>query len=130
MHAAGKGKLITDMLFSRFFAAICFVVLASVVAGIAKGLYKRHQINDRIVQLRTEIASYEQKNQEYTQLVAYLQSPEFIESEAKLKYGMKKKGEYAVIIPNARAAAPAPVSVQDDRRSNPQLWMTYFFGSR
>lgn len=120
-------NIFPDLILSKFFLVFCLFVLIIIGFGLANGTVKKYKVNSEIKDLQSEISRLEKQNQEFGQLVEYLNSDIFIEQEAKLKLGLKKEGENLVVIP--QQSLPTEVNNQDANKksSNPVKWWTYFF---
>lgn len=116
-----------DLIFSKFFVIFCLFLFIFILFGLAKGTIKAHRVNAEVGQLQTEIARLEAQNQDFEQLVKYLNTDTFIEQEAKLKLGLKKENENLVIIPDSEVSAAGGNKVDVENKTNPAKWWAYFF---
>lgn len=124
-----KKNFLVDLIFSKFFLLICVVLFFVIVFALGKGTIKNYKVDSEIEDLKAEISELEKQNQEYNQLISFLNSSAFIEQEAKLKLGYKKPGEQVVIIPGIenKKAESEGFEQQIEKLSNPQKWWLYFF---
>ncbi len=129
MDSKRKQAAITDVFFSKIFFVISVSMLGLVSVGLIRGALKNAAVGGDIRDLQQHIASVSRENEEFTQLVAFLQSPEFVEQEAKLKLGLKKEGEGVVIIPDTTFETAQQSIQAQDTRSNPRRWLEYFTGT-
>lgn len=104
------------------------LVFVIVLFSLAKGTVKNHQVNNEIVDLQEDIKRLEKENQEFTQLIEYLETDSYIEQEAKITMGYKKEGENLVIIPSAEFDTENNSKEDKNEKSNPAKWWDYFFG--
>ncbi len=127
MFERRKKNIFPDLIFSKFFLVFCLFILIIILVGVVNGTVKNYKVNSEVAGLQTEIARLEKQNQDFGQLVKYLNSDIFIEQEAKLKLGLKKEGENLVVIPDQ--ALPTQTDTQKDVQvlSNPAKWWAYFF---
>lgn len=112
------------------FAGVFFIIIFSI--GISKRIARRHQINKETEELQAEIDALVKNGNELNEFLAYLNSNDFLEEEARVKLGLKKDGEQIVIINNksedvktinsSRIYRPAELI----QKSNPQKWRDYF----
>lgn len=110
---------------------IIFVVLFFIfVSGLIKETINKHRIDSQISKLEQEIFSLEQNNQELAGNIESWSQSNQLEKQARLKLGLKKPGETAVIISRegdtiglVETFGPPPKEV-----SNPQKWFNYFLG--
>lgn len=101
-------------------------------------MVRKKQIDKEAQQLQVEIEKLEASSKDINELLAYLNSNEFIEEEARTKLGLKKDGEQIVIINNNNnnktdnikkiSSSPRIYRPQDSvQKSNPEKWRDYFF---
>jgi len=125
-----RKKILPDLIFSKFFLIFCIVLFLFILFNLAKGTIKNFKVDSEIKDLKNEVSNLERQNQEYSQLINYFKSENFIEQEAKLKLGLKKEGENLVVIPQNESGTSIENSSKDnDQLSNPRKWWIYFFGS-
>ena len=102
------------------------------------------QLYQEIDDLQSETDTLIQERQNYETLLGFLQSPVFLEKEARSSLGYAKPGETVVVIEkNAECRTPhqnkfgaGPVQndtcMEEDfslkKMSNPRKWWIYFFG--
>jgi cell division protein FtsB len=128
MQERRQKHIFPDLIFSKFFVVFCLFVFIFILFGLAKGTLKSHKVNAEVDQLQTEINRLEAQNQDFDQLVKYLNTDTFIEQEAKLKLGLKKANENLVIIPDSEIPVKGAVNSEDiENKSNPAKWWAYFF---
>ncbi|MFA4817297.1 MAG: septum formation initiator family protein [Parcubacteria group bacterium] len=114
---------------------ICgFFILAAVSFFLVKEYYKKRQIQKEITGLEQEAAKINRDNLAIQEKIAYLQSRDFQEREAKDKLNLQSPDENVVVIKPGVAKEqkletesenipqPLPNSVP-----NPQKWWKYFF---
>lgn len=116
------------------FAGIFFIVIFSV--GTSKRMARKKQIHKETEELQAEIGKLEANSNDLNELLAYLNSNEFIEEEARTKLGLKKDGEQIVII-NDNNKTENVKKVNDlskiyrpatsREKSNQEKWRDYFF---
>jgi cell division protein FtsB len=116
-----------DLIFSKFFVVFCLFLFIFILFGLAKGTLKSHKVNAEVGQLQAEINRLESQNQDFEQLVKYLNTDTFIEQEAKLKLGLKKENENLVIIPDSEIPVKGNLAIKDENKTNPEKWWAYFF---
>jgi cell division protein FtsB len=127
MRERNTKKTLPDLIFSKFFVVFCLFIFIFIIFSLAKGTIKNYKVNSEIEQLRKEIVQLDKQNQEFGQLINYLNSDTFIEQEAKLKLGLKKEGENLVIIPEKELNVEKKAAMQEQNLSNPARWWSYFF---
>lgn len=120
---------------SGFFASPLFLslvllgLLAIITVPLYKNLKSRYAIDGEVSDLRREIESLESGNQDLKKLLAYLESEQFAEAEARLNFGLKRPGEEVVVIKeDASLSGSIEPDVAIDDASNPVKWLRYFWG--
>ncbi len=123
-----------NSIFSKLVLIIGFFILVTVVFFLAKEFYKKRQIQNEIQKLEEEAAHINRENLEIQDKIAYLQSRDYQEREAKDKLNLQNPGENVVVIKpgvareqdmgaeNENFPQPLPPNI-----SNPQKWWKYFF---
>lgn len=127
MQERRNKNIFPDLILSKFFLVFCLFILIIIGFGLANGTVKKYKVNSEIKDLQAEISRLEKQNQEFGQLVEYLNSDIFIEQEAKLKLGLKKEGENLVVIPQQSLPAQTEDQKNNEKSSNPVKWWSYFF---
>ncbi len=99
------------------------MILVAVSAG--REFYRHYLIQQEIQALERQAKELETRRLEILDLAQKIQGGEFLEEEARLRLGLQKEGETAVVVKNL------PTDDQDQKelirsRSNPQLWLDYF----
>ena len=125
-----NNSILPDLIFSKFFLVFFVILFLVVLFGLAKGTVKNYQVDSEIVELQKDISQLEKQNQEFKQLVNYLETDSFVEQEAKLKMGYKKPGENLVIIPQEETTEQNIIFNEYQQLSNPAKWWAYFFLNR
>ena len=114
----------------RWLVAGLAVLAVMVGVGFLREHARSRQIDREIRALKDEAERLRVRNFEITALESSLSSGEFLEREARMKLGLQKEGEQAVVVraPEPRLAeAEAPRSPQGEAGwSNPKKWWTYF----
>jgi|RhisoiCoNPM_1038542.scaffolds.fasta_scaffold00193_3 cell division protein FtsB len=104
-----------------------FAVLAG--AAFVRESLRARQIDREIESLRSEAERLRVRNFEISALESSLSSGEFLEREARMKLGLQKEGEQAVVVRTAEAAVTDPVRQDAAAQavwSNAKKWWTYF----
>jgi cell division protein FtsB len=123
-HAGNAAPARTKAFWILGLVALC--LLAAV--GFAREALRNRQIRHEIAALQAEAERLRARNYEIAELKTSLASPDFLEREARLKLGLRKEGERAVVL-RKEEAAPAPGPALADAReawSNPKKWLMYF----
>ena len=123
----------SSFLSSPFFLAGGIVLLIFFGwAGLNEYLSER-AIDAEVNELKQAIDGLESKNQELESSLAYIQTPEFQELEAKRQLGLAKDGENVIVFSDKPAGKIKSSDNETDgedapQLSNPQKWLNYFFG--
>ncbi|MDF1496539.1 MAG: septum formation initiator family protein [Patescibacteria group bacterium] len=109
--------------------AILFVVGVSTI----RETYRGWSVDREIIALEQKAASLEGRRGELAAFADKMQSPQYVEREARAKLGLQKPGEHVIILEGVSATSsewsieitpPPPVAI--DTRSNPKRWWDYF----
>ena len=113
------------------------VILACLLWPLSANLQKRSQLDKEVAQLKADLTRNEAQNSDFKKMIAYLESDQFVEEQAKLNLNLKKDGEKVVSIKELPVVEsqqdlaetvmtePAPVF---SPRVRLNLWLDYFFG--
>ncbi len=129
--------------YSRYLVALaglCFLVLISI--PLAKNISQQHKIDSEIKDLEKEINSVEEKNDGLRKVMDYMSSDQFIEEQARLKFGLQKPGEQVAAVKNLENGDAIEQNSDDEGNSkylvqnldtggkrnlsNPEKWYYYF----
>lgn len=127
-----KNSILKKVILSRALFIASLLILLVVSSALSKEVSRRSGIEDEIQGLQAEIAQVETKNQEMRELLSYLKTSEFLEGEARVKLGLAKEGEEAIVfdeIPNAAPDLRVMPETKQDKVSHGS-WMEYFFGPK
>ena len=95
-------------------------------AGFVRETLRARQIDREIQALKDEADRLRVKNFEISALESSLSSGEFLEREARMKLGLQKAGEQAVVVRASETHVAAAAAPQPEAWSNPKRWWTYF----
>ncbi len=108
-------------------------ILLVVGMSTIRETYRGWSVDKEIQALEQKAAELEGRRSELAVFADKLQSPQYIEREARAKLGLQKPGEHVIILEGVSATTsewtieivpPPPVAV--DTRSNPKRWWDYF----
>lgn len=132
-------KSLRSLLFSKLLLLVTIPVLVLVLFKLGEVLVKSYETNRDISALKKTINDLEGSHRQLKEFNAFLESDFFAEKEARLKLGLQKKGEIAVILPQSpspKGQVQNSVGVQQvesqtrlEQKNNPRLWWDYFFAS-
>ncbi|MDP3964456.1 MAG: septum formation initiator family protein [bacterium] len=130
-------KRVSRILRSRVILVFELAVIALFSIALVKEIVRRWEVRTEITRLENEIASLEDQNTELSGMIAYFQSDYYQEREARLKLGLQKEGESAVIVPgqtqpdqNTENTSIATTTGSSDQNMPPSKWWNYFFAKR
>lgn len=131
---AGKRKGFWSKVPFQAAALIVVVIVFSLGSALSKELYREYKIKKEIDALKAEIQSMEKDNYELSQLIAYYQTDEYKEAEARKRLNLKADGEQVVMIDEKEKSAEE-VKAETEAQKQAQLpnrtkWWNYFFASR
>lgn len=131
------------IIFSQnFLTFIGLAVIILISFPFCKNFIKQYKINKEIADFKKEISELQNKNSDLKNFVAYLESDQFAEEQARLSLGLKKPGEELTIIKTAdkilASSSPSvgnpifniPGYKKEEVRqeiNNPKKWLKYFF---
>lgn len=119
---------------SKLFSFLGIIVLGFLVFSFGKKFLELKDIDQEVKSSQDEIAQLEAKNNDLSSLLSFLNTDDFLEQEARLKFNLQKPGESVVVIPSLNGkqenigGAPTD-NVGDNTLSNPKKWWDYFFKS-
>ncbi len=115
-----------------FQSKITTILLASMLVLImivtARLLLQKREVDREIQKLQSQANEVQKSNQQLSELIKYLNTPEYAEKEAREKLNLRKEGEHVVVLPKDSDEQVAGANVAD--QSNPKLWFNYFFGNK
>jgi len=119
------------LLRSRAMFAINLILIGFVGWSLLNEIAQGDKVSSNLNDLQTKIVALQKQNQDYSDVLSRLNSPGFVDKEARLKLGYQKPGEQVLLLEDNAAAplAPAQANVDESGLSNPQKWWQYFFGS-
>lgn len=110
---------------SNIITLILIVLLVFSFIKVSKEVLLRYEINKEISELDNKLQSLEEKTKKTNNLIAYLQTDEYIEEEARLKLNLSKPGEKQI---NLTAQPSSSMEIEEsDNRTNISKWFNYFF---
>ena len=112
----------------RFLAIIGLVFLLAVVFPLLKTYNQRRLVEQEIADIQNQIQEFENQNQQLSELLAYLQSDQSLEDQARLNLNLKKPGEAVIVIENkdkaVRELSAAAAAAEGGKLAK---WWRYFF---
>lgn len=114
---------------SKKFIFFLAVVLVLVVISLGRESYRYFQINQEIRKLKNKIEELRKSNEELIKTREFYQSKEFLEEEARKKFGLVKEGENVIIVASGQDEELKQEAEKklEQQTLNPKLWWDYFF---
>lgn len=124
----------------RFFASKVFLFFSLAIFGFllfsfGEKIIASRQIDKEIKAVEENIARLESQSREFSKLLNYLGTNEFVEQEARLKFNLRKPGESVAILPEIEIQNEKENNLKGDgtntgvQMNNPKKWWKYFFGN-
>jgi cell division protein FtsB len=111
-------------------ATIMLCGMLGLVMFIAAKLFiQKHEVDSEISKLQSQADKLDQGNKELSDLIQYLNTPEYTERQAREKLNLKKDGEHVVVLPSDEDNQDGATQTNNSD-SNPKKWFDYFFGDR
>lgn len=121
-------------LLAKIFLLAGVVVLFFAVAAVFKQTQKKKQIQKEIKKIEEEAERINRENTDLQEKIAYLESRDYQEKEAKDKLNLQASGEQVVVIKPSivkeavNSNENPPVKTEETPKiSNPKKWWDYFF---
>ena len=112
----------------RFLAIIGLVFLVLIIFPLAKTYSQKRVVEKEISDVKKQISDFETANQDLKEMIAYLNSDQSLEEEARLNLNLKKNGEQVVVINDGNSnASTSSFIVPSKNKSNLAKWRDYFF---
>jgi len=130
----GRGsKLASKAKWPLFLVANAALLLVIGVSTVRE-TYQGWSVDREISALEQKAQGLEGRRSELASLANQMQSPSYVEREARAKLGLQKPGEHVVVLEGVSAATTSDWSEQlaatvpkpSDQTSNPERWWQYF----
>lgn len=128
-----KKNIFFKIIYSQVFLSFLgLVIIVFISIPLAKNLSKRYYVSQEIKDIEQEIEELELENKDLGKLISYLESEQFVEEQARLNLGLKKRGEEVVVIKEIEEVIETGFSSDNPRENkedntNPERWLSYFF---
>src|SRR3972149_3023939 len=110
----GKKRNFKGILFGpKLLSLVGLAVIILISFPLAKNAVKQYRINKEINGLKEEIALSQNKGADLKNLIADLNSYQYIEEQARLNFNLKKPGEELIVITNNGSAQSLASSSED-----------------
>lgn len=103
---------------------VVVIVFLIIINNLVRSIYDIWSKQDLLNQAQKELTRKEQRNQKLRAELSFVQTPKFIEEEARNKLFLVKPGEQKVLIPNKVLETQKK---QGKETPNWQKWLNLFF---
>ncbi len=118
-----QGSIFGRLLRSKIFFAVIIILFIISSLELLNEIGRRNKISSEIKKQKSQIEKLEQQNTDLSNLIQYLNTDSYVESEARKKLNLSKSGESLVVVENASTTAV----MNDDTVPNSLRWWNYFF---
>jgi len=115
-------NFVSRLLRSKIFFAVVLVLFLLSTVVLINEIGRRYKFNQEMRQIQTEISKLANENRDLSNLIDYLNTPEYVESEARTKLLLSKQGE-SLIVMNSDSSSTSTSSTES---LNQQKWLNYF----
>jgi cell division protein FtsB len=118
-----QGSIFGRLLRSKIFFAVIIILFIVSSLELLNEIGRRNKISYEIKKQRDQIEKLQQQNTDLSSLIQYLNTDNYVESEARKKLNLSKSGESLVVVENASTTA----FNDDNKIPNSLRWWNYFF---
>lgn len=111
------------LLRSKIFFGVIIILFIISSLELINEIGRRNKISNEIKKQKEQIEKLEQQNTDLSSLIQYLNTDNYVESEARKKLNLSKSGESLVVVENASTTTAGDQS----KASNSSKWWNYFF---
>jgi cell division protein FtsB len=111
----------------RFLAIIGLAFLVIIIFPLARAHSQKLMVEREIAEVKRQIEEFETQNQELKDLMAYLQSDQSLEEQARLNLNLKKPGEAVIVIEDKPLPEKEIIKNDVTPGSRREKWLKYFF---
>lgn len=122
---ASKRTLAYRLLQSKTLAVVLVIIAIVSIFRFSREVTLRVRFTKQVNDLKQQIISLQQQQNNLSSLIEYLGTDAYLESEARKKLSMRKPGEQLVVVPDANK--PTGVLTENGETNFAQLWWQYFF---
>ncbi|MBI5134750.1 septum formation initiator family protein [Candidatus Uhrbacteria bacterium] len=119
-----------SILWQRWVGVVLALVMFALGWSMVRVVGERVRLNREITTLQQNVNAQEAELVQYKTLLDKIDNFTYIETQARLKFGLKKPGENVFIVPDTLVANQVQQQTPLHKANgNPQLWWEYFFGT-
>jgi cell division protein FtsB len=115
---------------SKTATAVLGLALILVVFMSVRLYVQKYQVDKEIKKLEEQASKIDSENQQLSELIKYLNTPEYMERQAREKLNLKKEGEQVVVLPSGMDDTGEVAGVGAESETNPKKWYKYLFGAK
>jgi cell division protein FtsB len=134
-----KKKLSSVLYHPKTIAFMGFVIISVISVPLWKKIDEKQRLDFELSNLKNEIERLSMDNSDLDQLIEYLKSDYFVEEQARLNLGLKKRGEEVFVIKNnnqeninnssgSSGIVGLGTNIHNSDELNTDRWLNYFFG--
>ena len=109
----------------KAFFIVIVIILLVIINNLIHSIYDIWSKQDLLIQAQKQLSEEELKNQKLKAGLSYVQTPQFVEQEARNKLFLVKPGEQDVLVSSIPSSQPQ--KSEKVRASNLQKWIDLFF---
>ena len=140
-----KGFIYSFIFNQKTLAVLGLILIVLIAIPLVKNINQRRAVDKEIKDMQEEITARKNKDSDLRQLMNYLESDQYLEKQARLNFGLKKKGEEVIVIKDGNSAGaslsgkgvakessgiseipPVKSAKNNNLAINPQRWWSYF----
>lgn len=110
---------------SNWLSVFLLALLIISMIKVSREVILRYQIDQEIKSLEGKLSDLQSRTAKMDKLVAYLNTDEYIEKQARLQLNLSKPGEKQINLTNNQAAVETSSATGSE--SNLVKWFNYFF---
>lgn len=119
-------RILASPLVTVGLAAVSILLTVS----LGRAFATQFTLSQSVRRVRLEIAQLSAQQASLSTLVARFQSPQALESDARLRLNLAKPGEVLAVLPDPAPATRSGSTTSPSIRSIPSRWFSYFFEPR
>ncbi len=113
---------------SRLATVLLAGMLIFAMIVTAKLLIQKREVDKEITVLQNRADAVHNDNEQLSELIKYLDTPEYAERQAREKLNLKKDGEFVVVLPDDSNINQFNQAENVDSTPPYKKWFNYFFG--
>ncbi|KKU12709.1 MAG: hypothetical protein UX17_C0040G0002 [Parcubacteria group bacterium GW2011_GWC2_45_7] len=114
---------------SHWFFVVGLILLILLSVNLTRAQWSDRAIRREIANLQSEVDDLTKERESYEALINTLETPEFLESEARRVLGFARPGENLVVVESKNGVGGnGEDAMGNNNLSNSYKWWIYFFG--